>query len=246
VQEEVVALLYAIVNGERPKASNVDPTLPAMVDEVFYRAMSKRPEDRFANCSAFVNALQSAMAVAELAPTYGRELPGYVAAPSRPSLPASPALPASSAEWNSVYRQKWAARAFDCFMCYHSTDRKAVLEVYERLIKKGILPWMDHQHLQPGKSWHQVVESVISKVPAVVVFMGGSGHGPWQQTELNAALEEMIERKARVVPVILPDTVGTPKLPFLLRSYSWVDLRFHEPDPIDKLIWGITDRHKDD
>jgi serine/threonine protein kinase/TPR repeat protein len=62
-RDTMPALLLAIVNGERPSASAADRTLPPMVDEVFKMALSKLPEQRFATCSAFVNALASSLGI---------------------------------------------------------------------------------------------------------------------------------------------------------------------------------------
>ncbi len=62
-RETMPALLLAIVNGERPSASAADRTLPPMVDDVFRMALSKSPDQRFATCSAFVNALASSLGI---------------------------------------------------------------------------------------------------------------------------------------------------------------------------------------
>jgi serine/threonine protein kinase len=62
-RDTVAALLLLIVNGQRPSACAADPTLPPMVDDVFQMAFSKSPDSRFATCSAFVNALGSAMGI---------------------------------------------------------------------------------------------------------------------------------------------------------------------------------------
>ena len=50
-------------------------------------------------------------------------------------------------------------------------------------------------------------------------------------------------KSRRVIPVILRGTEGDPELPGFLRVWSTVDMRTADPDPIEQLIWGITDRH---
>jgi len=70
--------------------------------------------------------------------------------------------------------------------------------------------------------------------------VGGAGVGPWQEQELNAFLREFVARRSPVIPVLLPDAPATPKLPVFLRAMTWVDFRVAEPDPFERLIWGIT------
>jgi len=53
---EAAAHVYELA----PSARAQNPALPIAVDSVFDRALAKRPEDRFANCSAFAAALRSA------------------------------------------------------------------------------------------------------------------------------------------------------------------------------------------
>jgi serine/threonine protein kinase/TPR repeat protein len=60
-RETLPALLLAIVTGERPSASKIEPTLPADLDEVFQIGLNKSADQRFATCSAFVNALAGAL-----------------------------------------------------------------------------------------------------------------------------------------------------------------------------------------
>jgi serine/threonine-protein kinase len=62
-RDTVAALLMSIVTGQRPPASTTDPTLPKMVDEVLFMAMSRDPAARFATCTAFVNALAGALGI---------------------------------------------------------------------------------------------------------------------------------------------------------------------------------------
>ena len=60
--DSLMALAHGIVNGPRPSAHAADPGLPADVDQVFFHALGKRPEERYANCSEFVAALERALA----------------------------------------------------------------------------------------------------------------------------------------------------------------------------------------
>jgi hypothetical protein len=141
---------------------------------------------------------------------------------------------------------KRAAGAFDVFVCYHSTDRPAVQGIAKRLKNAGVLPWLDAWELAPGQDWQDCVEDQVSKVRSAAVFYGASGQGPWQEREVRALLEQFVERKAPIIPVLLPDAPLKPDLPLFLRSLVWVDFRSNDPDPFDQLLWGITGKRPED
>jgi len=54
------SMVHSIVYGERPSAHAANALLPAAVDPVLARAMAVLPEHRFATCTEFVAALESA------------------------------------------------------------------------------------------------------------------------------------------------------------------------------------------
>jgi len=60
-QQTLTALTYKLVNETPPPARVRNPNLPAAVDEVLSRALSKQPAERFVNCSGFVAALSAAL-----------------------------------------------------------------------------------------------------------------------------------------------------------------------------------------
>ena len=54
------SMVHNIVYGQRPSAHAANPLLPAAVDPVMVRALAAQPENRFADCSEFVAALDTA------------------------------------------------------------------------------------------------------------------------------------------------------------------------------------------
>jgi predicted Ser/Thr protein kinase len=68
VRDTDVALLYAHIQEAPPPASRFGPDLPAAVDEVIARGMAKSSGDRYASCSALVEALRGAIQGTPLAP----------------------------------------------------------------------------------------------------------------------------------------------------------------------------------
>jgi hypothetical protein len=60
--EHFAAQARAHVEDDPPAASDVDEDLPPAVDDVLWRALAKRPEERWPSCGAFVEALEGALA----------------------------------------------------------------------------------------------------------------------------------------------------------------------------------------
>ncbi len=58
--ESIAAIAHLIVYGERPSPHEFDPALPLALDQVFQRAFARLPEQRFATCTAFAEALENA------------------------------------------------------------------------------------------------------------------------------------------------------------------------------------------
>ena len=59
--ESFTALVHTVAYGPRPSARAEQPLLPAAIDQVFYRGLNKRPEERYPSCSEFVAALERAL-----------------------------------------------------------------------------------------------------------------------------------------------------------------------------------------
>jgi hypothetical protein len=129
---------------------------------------------------------------------------------------------------------------YDVFLCHNSDDKPAVKEIGRSLKERGILPWLDEWELRPGLPWQRLLDQQIAKIDSAAVFVGRGGIGPWQQLELEAFLREFVERGCPVIPVLLPDAPKKPRLPVFLRGMTWVDFRKRDPDPMKRLIWGIT------
>lgn len=143
----------------------------------------------------------------------------------------------------AVLRGKEEAAEFDVFLCHNFADKPAVRELAQRLMERGLRPWLDERELRPGFPWQQTLESQIQSIPAAAVIVG-SRVGPWQNRELDAFLRQFNRRGCPVIPVRLPNAV-CPELPVFLDGMTWVDLGVPHPDPLDQLEWGITGRHPD-
>lgn len=130
---------------------------------------------------------------------------------------------------------------FDVFLCHNSKDKPEVIEIAHELTRQGIKPWLDKWELRPGLAWQSLLEEQIENIKSAAVFVGSSGLGPWQSQEMRAFLNEFVERKCPVIPVLLGNTPQQPKLPIFLRGHTWVDFRT-DIEAMENLIWGITGR----
>jgi hypothetical protein len=133
------------------------------------------------------------------------------------------------------------ATIFDVFLCYNNKDLPSVKNIAYELKNNEINPWLDEWELRPGLPWQEILEDQIERINSVAVFVGKDGFGPWQDQEIKAFLQEFVKRKCPVIPVILPEAqMDVPKLPIFLKGFTWVDFRKNDPNPIKRLIWGIT------
>jgi len=140
----------------------------------------------------------------------------------------------------SILQGKIATQDFDVFLCHKGGDKPEVKQIGNMLKELGVLPWLDEWELRPGMPWQRALEQQIEKIKAAAVFVGKDGLGPWQRQELDAFLREFVDRGCPVIPVLLPDAPQKPDLPVFLRGMTWVDFRVKEPDPMERLVWGIT------
>jgi small GTP-binding protein len=132
---------------------------------------------------------------------------------------------------------------YDVFLCYNSKDFEAVKKMALQLMDQGILPWLDKWDIRPGTRWQRELEQQIKsgKFKAAAVFVGKSGLGPWEELEWEALLRQFVKLASpAVIPIILEDCKRVPELPTFLESFQWVDFRKSDPDPFERLVWGIT------
>jgi TIR domain len=144
----------------------------------------------------------------------------------------------------STIQGKMATNDFDVFLCYHDIDNTFVKHIGEQLKGRGLLPWLDEWELRPGLPWQRLLEAQIENIKTVAVFVGANGIGPWQHMEIDAFLRQFVSRGCPVIPVILPDAPEEPRLPPFLGGMTWVDFRKQEPEPLARLIWGITGKKR--
>src|SRR3954451_19933978 len=90
-KERDVEVLYAHIQDPPPRVSAVRQDLPPALDDVIVKAMAKKPEDRFATCSAFIDAARTI--VGEPAPVPGPPPPRPAGIPVPPADAEGPPPP---------------------------------------------------------------------------------------------------------------------------------------------------------
>ncbi|NEQ52434.1 MAG: TIR domain-containing protein [Leptolyngbya sp. SIO3F4] len=133
------------------------------------------------------------------------------------------------------------------FLCHNSKDKPEVRRVYSylgnRLQGTNISPWMDESDFEPFKPWEGQLNKIMAEKPIAAIFFGSSGLGSYQVKEVKNLIKN--KRFQKMGLVILPscsiESTQSLQLEPALMDQQWVN--FHEEafDPLEKLVWGITD-----
>ena len=194
---------------------------PIQMDAVIGKmdALTTRVED-IAHALTIV-AAQTAVPRATTTPTTVASAPGAVSPPD-------------------LLAQKMQNNAYDVYVCYHQDDLEEVGHIDEQLKAHGILPWFDILATEPGSSLQSQQSTHMLTIQSAAVFVGKHAIEGWQAMQVEALLNELVKRKISVIPVLLPGAPQQPVLPPFLATLVWVDFNTPYPDPMMRLIWGIT------
>jgi Protein kinase domain len=91
-QDQGLTLMYAQLYAPPPSAAAQRPDLPSAVDAVLATALAKNPEDRFATCGQFAEALRTALGSSDYA-SAAPPVPPAAAAAAAGAAAAGPAVP---------------------------------------------------------------------------------------------------------------------------------------------------------
>ena len=131
---------------------------------------------------------------------------------------------------------------FDVFLSHNSKDKTAVRQLFEKLESSyGLRVWYDEEELPPGLPWQPLLEKGIRNSASAAVVVGNDGLAPWEDEEMQAALNLAVRDGRPVIPVLLPTAPHQPDLPLFLSNRTWVDFRGgFTQDKLNRLVWGIT------
>lgn len=133
---------------------------------------------------------------------------------------------------------------FDTFINYNAIDKRIVFQLVRELENRGIRVWFDVAELLPGRPWRDEIEKVLTNMASMVVCIGETGISPWQEKEIDRMRSDLSAHQDRpIIPVLLPGSDISPKLPLSLMNFQWLDLREGlNTKVLDKLEWAITGR----
>src|SRR3954454_20846221 len=101
-----------------------------------------------------------------------------------------------------------AAGAYDVFLSYTRADAVAAEMLRTWLAEADLLAFLDRYALPAGQSWQPQLEAALARCRALVVLLGPSDLGAWQQREIQLGLDRQAaaskEAPFPVVPVLLP------------------------------------------
>jgi hypothetical protein len=151
-------------------------------------------------------------------------------------------VPIPDQEPETTSDQAAATRKFDVFLSHNSKDKPGVRKLKNRLTDDyDLTVWFDEDELPPGVPWQALLEEGIVNSGSIAVLVGADGIAPWEDEEMQAALQLGVRDGRPVIPVLLPGASAQLKLPMFIGNRTWVDLRDGlKKAGLDKLVWGIT------
>jgi hypothetical protein len=121
------------------------------------------------------------------------------------------------------------------FLLYARSDKQAVHQLYNRMVKDGVKVWVDEKNILPGQDWAYEIRKTIQNSDMVIVCLSKqfNRQGGFRHEEVKIALE-----KAKALPAggmfIIPARLEPCDLPEALRRWHCVDL--FDSDGYKKLL----------
>jgi hypothetical protein len=144
---------------------------------------------------------------------------------------------------NATQEKEIPMAQYDVFVSYNSNDREWAEQFASELRELGVRVWFDQWELRAGRTWMDELETAIQESASITILVGQSGLGPWEQVELRQALNNLVQHRCPVIPVILPG-VERFELPPFLKQSEHIDYRDRQiyMRRMEKLVLGITGR----
>lgn len=131
-------------------------------------------------------------------------------------------------------------RPLKVFLCHAHSDKNAVRDLYQRLIKDGVDAWLDKEKLLPGQDWELEIRKAVREADVVVVCLSKEFHqAGFRQKEVRLALDTAMEKPEGEIFIIPARLDGCETLESL-RKWHWVDL--HTADGYENLMRALRTR----
>ena len=123
---------------------------------------------------------------------------------------------------------------FDVFLCHNSRDKPLVRKISDQLKARGLNPWLDEEGISGGVGFMERIQEVIVNVESALIFFGEHGEGKWQEKEINACYSRYVNKKLKVICVLLPGVEEVPDKHIFLGQLQWIKFSH----PLDKTALG--------
>lgn len=91
---------------------------------------------------------------------------------------------------------------YDVFLSHNSKDKAVVEQIARKLIDEfKFKGWFDKRNLIPSRPRQEELESGLNESETVVVFLGETGFGKWENEEMLVAIESRVsDSSQRLIP----------------------------------------------
>jgi hypothetical protein len=120
---------------------------------------------------------------------------------------------------------KPSTRRLRAFICYSSDDREAVRNLYHRLLKLRVSPWLDVEDLLPGQDWEAEIKRAIGRCDVIIVCVSATSvtKAGYVQREIEFALDIADAQPAGQI-YLIPAKLEPCAVPERIARWHWVDL----------------------
>jgi ATP-dependent Clp protease ATP-binding subunit ClpC len=126
------------------------------------------------------------------------------------------------------------------FMCHASEDKPAVRDLYARLKRAQIEPWLDAEDILAGQEWRYEIEKAVRSTHIVLVCLSAHSTSKtgFVNKEIRIALD-VADQQPEGTIFIIPLKLEECQVPDRLRQWQWVNL--YEEDGFEKLMRALLE-----
>lgn len=126
---------------------------------------------------------------------------------------------------------------YDVYISYSQADLPFVQSIEEKMRRKGVKTWIFTNQASIGTKIDETMQKAIINSKTAVFFIGQRSLTPWQQKELNWAMNALVP----VMPALVPNMNFTilQSIPELSNILAVQFKTATDQDALDKLIQGI-------
>jgi DNA-binding NtrC family response regulator len=125
------------------------------------------------------------------------------------------------------------------FLSYDRRDRAKVSRLYERLMSRGFLPWMDSKSIVGGKKWEPQIRKAIEQSDYFVFFL--SRHSLYKEGVVRKEIKQALERQEGLLDesvFFIPARLEDCEVVEPFSKFQYIDL--FKRDGFTKLLQAIS------